>query len=172
MLAVYIGAGVASTHGMFALARDRRLPKGLAKVSRHGTPVAAIVLLIVIQALWIFLAEGNDSIFALPDVPHYFSIFAWGAAFGAFAIIVVYLLLSIGGLVGLRGDPGYGGVVLAAIVGIAISIGAIFGSFYKVPSPLWLASLYALIWGGIGLVYMLAVRGRAPASEALAELRG
>lgn len=172
MLAVYIGAGVASTRGVFALARDRRLPKGLASVSKYGTPTAAIVLLIVIQAGWIWLAEGNDTIFALPDVPHYFSIFAWGAAFGAFALIVVYLLLSVGGLVGLRGDQGFGGVVLAAIVGIAISIGAIFGSFYKVPSPLWLASLYALIWGGIGLVYMLAVRGRAPASEALAELRG
>ena len=171
MLAVYVGAGVASTRGVFALARDRRLPKGLAKVSSHGTPTAAIVLLIVIQAGWIWLAEGNDTIFALPDVPHYFSIFAWGAAFGAFALIVVYLLLSIGGLVGLRGDEGYGGVVVAAIVGIAICVGAIYGSFYKVPSPLWLASLYALIWGGIGLVYMLLVKGRAPASDALPDLQ-
>src|SRR5262245_27656411 len=171
MLAVYVGAGVASTRGVFALARDRRLPKALATVSSHGTPTAAIVLLIVIQAGWIWLAEGNDTIFALPDVPHYFSIFAWGAAFGAFALIVVYLLLSVGGLVGLRGDEGYGGVVVAAIGGIAISIGAIVGSFYKVPSPLWLASLYALIWGGIGLVYMLLVKGRAPASDTLADLQ-
>jgi hypothetical protein len=31
--------------------------------------------------------------------------------------------------------------------------------------------LYAVIWAAIGLVYMLAVRGREPASEALPELR-
>jgi amino acid transporter len=171
MLAVYVGAGVASTRGVFALARDRRLPKMAASVSRYGTPVGAIVLLIVIQALWILLAEGNDTIFALPDLPHYFSIFAWGAAFGAFALVVVYLVLSVSGLVGLAKDEGYAGVVVAAFVGMVVSAGAIFGSFYKVPSPLWLAALYALIWGGIGLVYMLAVRGREPASEALADLR-
>jgi amino acid transporter len=171
MLAVYVGAGVASTRGVFALARDRRLPKALAAVSSHGTPTAAIALLIVIQALWILLAEGNDTIFALPDVPHYFSIFAWGAAFGAFALVVVYLVLCVSGLVGLAKDPGYVGVVVAAFIGMAVCVGAIYGSFYKVPSPLWLASLYAVIWGLIGLVYMLLVRGRAPASEALAELR-
>jgi amino acid transporter len=172
MLAVYIGAGVASTRGVFALARDRRLPKMAASVSRHGTPAGAIVLLIVIQALWILLAEGNDTIFALPEQPHYFSIFAWGAAFGAFALVVVYFVLSVSGLVGLAKDEGYAGVVVAAFVGMVVSAGAMFGSFYKVPSPLWLAALYAVIWGGIGLVYMLAVRGREPASEALAELRG
>jgi amino acid transporter len=172
MLAVYIGAGVASTRGVFALARDRRLPKMAASVSRHGTPVGAIVLLIVIQALWILLAEANDTIFALPGPPpHYFSIFAWGAAFGAFALIVVYFVLSVSGLVGLAKDEGYAGVVVAAFVGMAISAAAIFGSFYKVPSPTVLASWYAVAWGVIGLVVMVAVRGRAPASETLAELR-
>ena len=171
MLAVYVGAGVASTRGVFALARDRRLPRMAASVSRHGTPTGAILLLIAIQALWIYLAEGNDTIFALPDLPHYFSIFAWGAAFGAFAIVVVYFVLSVSGLVGLAKDQGYAGVVVAAFIGMVVSAGAMFGSFYEVPSPLWLASLYALIWGLIGLVVMLVVRGRAPASEALAELR-
>ena len=172
MLAVYIGAGVASTRGVFALARDRRLPKMAASVSRHGTPVGAIVLLIVIQALWILLAEANDTIFALPGPPpHYFSIFAWGAAFGAFALIVVYFVLSVSGLVGLAKDEGYAGVVVAAFVGMVISAAAIFGSFYKVPSPTVLASWYAVAWGVIGLVVMVAVRGRAPASETLAELR-
>ena len=171
MLAVYIGAGVASTRGVFALARDRRLPRAFASVSTYGTPTAAIALLIVIQALWILLAEGNDTIFALPEQPHYFAIFAWGAAFGAFSLIVVYFVLSIGGLVGLRNDEGYAGVVVASLVGIAITAAAIFGSFYKVPSPTWLASLYALIWAAIGVIYMLIFRGRERASEALPELR-
>jgi amino acid transporter len=171
MLAVYVGAGVASTRGVFALARDRRLPAIFAKVSKYGTPAGAIVLLIAIQALWILLAEGNDTIFAQEGLPHYFAIFAWGAAFGAFALIVVYGVLSVGGLVGLRGDEGYGGVVIASLVGIAISLGAIFGSFYKVTSPLVLAAWYPLIWGVVGLVYMVLVKGRESASDALEDLK-
>jgi amino acid transporter len=176
MLAVYIGAGVASTRGTFALARDRRLPRSFASVSRFGTPLGAIVLLMLVQALWILLSESEATSGTLlvygTDLPHYFSIFAWGAGFGAFALIVVYLVLSISGLVGLRKDPGYAGVVVAGIVGIVITVAAIFGSFYKVTSPLVLASWYALIWGVIGLIYMLAVKGREPASEALSDLRG
>jgi amino acid transporter len=171
MLAVYVGAGVASTRGVFALARDRRLPKMAASVSKYGTPTGAIVFLMVIQAIWIALAEANDTIFALPGPPpHYFSIFAWGAAFGAFALIVVYFVLSVSGLVGLSKDEGYAGVVVAAFVGMVITAAAIFGSFYKVPSPTVLASWYALVWGVIGLVYMLVFKGRERASEALADL--
>ena len=171
MLAVYVGAGVASTRGVFAMGRDRRLPAIAASVSRFGTPVGAIVFLIAIQGIWILLAEANDTIFALPGFPHYYSIFAWGAAFGAFALAVVYFVLSVGGLVGLSKDEGYAGVVVASIVGMIALWGAIFGSFYKVPSPLVLASWYALVWGVIGLLYMFAVKGREPASEALADLR-
>jgi amino acid transporter len=171
MLAVYVGAGVASTRGVFALARDRRLPKMAASVSRFGTPVGAIVLLVVIQAIWIAMAEANDTLFALPETPHYISIFLWGAAFGSFALAVVYLLLSVSGLVGLRNAEGYGGVVVASIVGIVGLSAAIFGAFYEVPSPTVLASWYALIWGVIGLIVMIAVRGREPASEALPDLR-
>jgi len=51
------------------------------------------------------------------------------------------------------------------------SAAAIFGSFYKVPSPTILAPWYALIWGAIGLILMFAVKGREPASDALADLR-
>jgi amino acid transporter len=172
MLAVYVGAGVASTRGVFALARDRRLPKMAASVSRFGTPAGAIVLLVAVQAIWIAMAEANDTLFALPGPPpHYISIFLWGATFGVFAIIVAYLALAVGGLVGLSKDEGYAGVVVASLVGIVVTASAIFGSFYKVPSPTVLASWYALIWGVIGLIVMIAVRGREPASEALPDLR-
>lgn len=171
MLAVYVGAAVASTRGVFALARDRRLPAPLAVVSqRYGTPAGAIVLLMVVQAILIVVAEGNDTLLALPGFPHYFSVFAWCATFGPFALVVVYLLLSVGGLFGLRDDEAFVSVVLAAIVGILVSAAAIFGSFYKVPSPTLLAPWAAVIWGVLGLLYMLAVRGREPASEALADL--
>jgi hypothetical protein len=39
-----------------------------------------------------------------------------------------------------------------------------------VTSPTLIAPWAALIWGAIGVVYMLVVKGRAPASQALADL--
>jgi hypothetical protein len=63
------------------------------------------------------------------------------------------------------------GVIVAALVGIVITAAAIFGSFYKVTSPTLLAPWSAVIWFAIGLVYMALVKGREPASDALADLR-
>jgi amino acid transporter len=172
MLAVYVGAAVASTRGVFAMARDRRLPAPLAAVSsRYGTPVGAILLLMAVQAILIVVSEANDTLLALPGFPHYFSIFAWCATFGPVALVIVYLLMSVGALSGLRDDEAFGSVVVAAIVGIAVTAAAVFGSFYKVPSPTLLAPWAAVIWGVLGLLYMLVVKGRAPASDTLEDLR-
>jgi amino acid transporter len=174
MLAVYVGAAVASTRGVFAMARDRRLPRALASVSsKYGTPVGAIVLLMVAQAVLIFVAEaeGNATLLALPDLPHYFSVFAWCATFGGFALLVVYFLMSIGAIRGLSDDESKVKLAIAVVLGILITGAAIFGSFYKVTSPTLLAPVSAVIWFVVGLIYMLLVRGREPASQALADLR-
>ncbi|HKI29793.1 MAG TPA: APC family permease [Actinomycetota bacterium] len=172
MLAVYVGAAVASTRGVFAMARDRRLPGGLAAVSkRYGTPIGAILLLIGIQAVLIVVSEANDTLLALPGLPHYFSLFVWCATFGGFALLVVYFLMSIGAFRGVGGEAATVGIIVAALVGIAITAAAIFGSFYKVTSPTLLAPWSAVIWFAIGLVYMALVKGREPASDALADLR-
>ena len=71
---------------------------------------------------------------------------------------------------GLRDHEGYGGLVVASILGLLITGAAIFGSFYKVPSPTILAPWYAVIWFAIGLVVMAVSKGRAPASGVLADL--
>ncbi len=172
MLAVYVGAAVASTRGVFAMARDRRLPAPFAAVARrYGTPAGAIVALMVVQVVLIVVAEANETLLALPELPHYFSVFAWCATFGGFALLVVYLLMSIGAIRGLADDPNKVGLTIAVILGIAITAAAIFGSFYKVTSPTLLAPWSAVIWGVLGYLYMLAVKGREPASEALPDLR-
>jgi amino acid transporter len=171
MLAVYVGAAVASTRGTFAMARDRRLPGALAKVTpRYGTPIGAIAMLIVIQGVLIAISEANDTWFALPDTPHYFSLFIWCSTFGGFALLVVYFLMSLGSLRGLARDPGFAGIVVAAILGMVITGAAIWGSFYKVTSPILIAPWAAVGWFVLGLVYMAIVRGREPASEALGDL--
>ena len=56
------------------------------------------------------------------------------------------------------------------ILGIVITGAAIFGSFYKVPSPTVLAPWYAVIWFVVGLVLMAVSKGREPASVALDDL--
>jgi amino acid transporter len=170
MLAVALGASVASTRGVFALARDRRIPAPLAAVSRrYGTPVGATVFLAAFTVLLIAVNELWDGLFALPETPHYFAMFSWCSTFGAFALIVVYLLLSVGALRGL-GDGNRAGVVVAALVGIALTGAAIFGSIYKVTSPTVLAPWYALGWFALGIIVTLAVRGRAPARRVLPDL--
>ena len=170
MLAVYVGAAVASTRGVFAMARDRRLPGAFASVSsRFGTPSGAIALLIAVQALLIVASEWTE-IFALEGLPHYFALFAWCSTFGGFALLVVYLLMSIGALAKLNLQPSPVSVAIASIVGIAITGAAIWGSFYQVPVPTIWAPRYAVIWFVIGLVYMAIVKGREPASQALADL--
>jgi hypothetical protein len=129
------------------------------------------MLLVAFQVLLIVLAEGNDSLFALEGLPHYFSLFVWCSTFGGFALLVVYLAMSVGSLRGLADAEAKAKVGAAAVLGILITGAAIAGSFYKVPSPTILAPIYALVWGAIGLVFMLAVKGREPASEALEDLR-
>jgi amino acid transporter len=117
------------------------------------------------------VAEANDTLLALPGLPHYFSVFAWCATFGAFALIVVYLLMSLGAISGLKDDPKKVELWCSVILGLLVTGAAIFGSFYKVPSPTLIAPWAAVIWGVLGLLYMFAVKGREPASDALADLR-
>ena len=136
MLAVYVGAAVASTRGVFAMARDRRLPKMMAGVSaKYGTPTGAIAFLMGVQLGLIAASEWWDGLFALEGLPHYFSLFVWCSTFGGFALLVVYFLMSLGALAGIATDPEKVKLVIAAILGLLISGAAIFGSFYKVPSP-------------------------------------
>jgi amino acid transporter len=170
MLAVVVGAAVASTRGVFAMARDRRIPAPLASVSRrYGTPAGAIAFLVAFTLVLIAVNELWTGLFALPETPHYFALFSWCSTFGAFSLIVVYLLLSVGALRGLV-DGNRTGVVIAAVGGIVLSAGAIFGSIYKVTSPIVLAPWYALGWFAVGIVVTLAVRGRTPASRVLGDL--
>ena len=169
IIAVGVGAATASSRGVFAMARDRRLPSPLASVSSHGTPTGAIVLVVAMILLFIGM-DQFDSFLAQPPFPHSFAIFVWGSTFGGFSLVVVYLLMAIGSLRGLSGGGGYAGVVVAAIVSILLTGGAIYYSFEGVKSPTLTAPWSAVVWLLIGLVVAMAVRGREPASQALSDL--
>jgi len=172
MLAVALGCTVSSSRGIFAMARDRRLPSPLAAVSkRHDTPVGAVLVVIGSCLLFLVFNQFWTGLFALPKTPHYFAVFSWNSTFGGFALVVVYLLMSLGALRSLRFDPGPVRLAIAAVVGIVITGGAIWGSFYGVSSPTILAPWIALAWFAVGIVVAVTTKGRASAAESLEELR-
>jgi amino acid transporter len=171
MLAVALGTGVSSTRGIFALARDRRLPPVLARVSsRRGTPVAAIGVLAVLATVNVVLTQTWSGLFALPGTPHYFSIFSWDSTFGSFALVVVYLVLCVGAAWSFRRASGVVATMLAALIGVAIMGGAIYASFDGVHSPTIWAPWSAIGVLVVGILIAVGTKGRTPAAMHLKDL--
>lgn len=166
MLAVALGIFVSGSRGIFALARDRRIPYALAGVSeRRGTPVVAVGVVTAACLAWLAANEWWHGLFLLPGQTHYFSLFAWCSTFGSFALVVVYLLMCAGALRSAESRAASTGI--AAVVGVLIAAGAIFGAVYEVTAPTIWAPYWALIWIGVGVaVTTFAGRGRhAPAGR-------
>ncbi len=171
MLAVLIGISVAGPRGLFAMARDRRLPAFLAAVSsKRGTPVGANVFVVGVYAVWALLTVFWTGLFALPATPHYSAMFSWGSTFGSFALVLIYLLLAVGAIRGLRDHPRRWAVMLAVIVSLLVTAGAIYGSIYKVTAPTVIAPYAAIGWFAVGLAVAILVRGRPQASHAVPDL--
>jgi amino acid transporter len=171
VMAVGLGAAVASSRGIFALARDRRIPGGLAAVSRtRGTPVAAIAFVAAVSLLMVAFAELWDGLFALPETPHYFAMFLWLSTFGGFSLMVVYGLMALGSFRGLRDHRNRVGVAVAGVIGAATAVGAVYGGIYRQQNPFDLVWQYALGWAVLGAIVVMVIRGRERASEALSDL--
>jgi amino acid transporter len=171
MLAVAIGCAVSSSRGIFAMARDRRIPAPLAVTSkRHGSPLGAGIFVIGASVAALLANQFWTSLFALPDTPHYFALFAWGSTFGGFALVVVYLLMSVGSLRSFATSHRRVSITISAVIGILITGGAIFGSFYKVTSPTIEAPWYAIGLLVIGFASTWVLRARESASSQLADL--
>jgi amino acid transporter len=173
MLAVAIGCAVSASRGIFAMARDRRIPAPLAVVSkRHRSPLGATIFLIAASVVTLLLDLFWPGLFALPATPHYFALFAWGSTFGGFALVVVYLLMSVGSLRTFAGSRRRVWIVVSAVIGIVITAGAIFASFYKVTSPTILAPWFALGLLVVGYASTFVLRARRPAATELKDLSG
>ncbi|MBV9793698.1 MAG: APC family permease [Actinobacteria bacterium] len=171
MLAVLIGISVSGPRGLFAMARDRRLPRFLATVSpRRGTPLGAAIFVVGCYVVYALLTTFWTGLFALPRTPHYSAMFSWGSTFGSFALALIYLLLAVGAVRGLRDHPKRWAVYLSVTVSLLVTGGAIFGSIYKVAAPTVIAPYAAIGWLAVGLVVAFVVRGRPQASHAVADL--
>jgi amino acid transporter len=173
VMAVGLGAATASTRGLFALARDRKIPAGAAMTTSGGNPIGAALVVAVVSAAWVLATFGFEGLFAngvLTPVPHELGVFQWISTLGAFLIMVVYGILAIGAFAGLSDHPNRAGVVIAGLLGLAVAVGAIFGAIYKVLAPFDVVWMWAVVWAALGLLVTLAVKGREPARRALADL--
>jgi amino acid transporter len=165
MLAVAMGIFVSASRGMFGMARERHLPVVLARVDRRrGTPVVAIGTLSALCVVFVVLDTAFPGLYALPRTPHYFAMFAWGSTFGAFSMVIVYLLMCLGAI--RRPHAGGGLLALASVVGLLITAGALFGSVYEVTAPTIWAPWLSLIWLGIGIGVTTITVGRRRAGVA------
>jgi amino acid transporter len=175
VMAVGLGAATASTRGIFALARDRRIPGGLA-ATRRGNPVKAAVFVAVVSAAWVVATKLSSSLFSNGiqidfGTPHEVAVFQWLSTFGGFAIMIVYGLVALGSFRGLGGRGVRPSVAVAGVIGIAVAVGALFGAIYKQPVPFDLVWKAVLIWAVVGVVVTIVVKGRQPAAETLPDLR-
>lgn len=165
MIAVMIGASVSAARGLFALGRDGHLPRALGTPSARNTPFAASTVVVAVAVIFIGITQWWTGFLAIPATPHYAAVFSWLSTFGGFALAVIYLLMSVGALRGLRDHPRPWAVWIAAIVGIAVTAGAIFGSIYKVTAPAIYAPYTAAAILVIGLVVAFARGGKSSTPE-------
>jgi amino acid transporter len=173
VMAVGLGAATASTRGIFALARDRKIPGGIAATTRGGNPIASALVVAVVSAAWVLSTVAFDALFAngvLAEAPHELGVFQWISTLGAFLIMVVYGVMALGAFYGLRDHPNKVGLVISGLLGIAVAVGAIFGAIYKVLAPFDIVWIWAVIWAGVGLLVTLLLKGREPARQALTDL--
>ena len=127
MLAVCLGAAVAATRGIFAMARDRRVPGFLALVSkRRDTPLGATLFVTGASLLTLALTQWWKGLFALPSTPHYAAMFSWGSTYGAFALVVVYLMMGLGSVRSFRSlNPGARArLFVSAVLAVLITAGS------------------------------------------------
>ena len=164
MIAVLIGCAVSASRGIFALARDRRMPGALKVISRRGTPIGASNFVLFVYAIVIALVLWSTS-FAIPHLPEYVSMFSWMSTYGGFAIAVIYLLISVGALRGLRSANKRWQLYLSCLVGGAVTAAAIFGAIYKVTAPTVYAPYSAVAILVVGLV-LAAMMPTAPKGTA------
>jgi amino acid transporter len=173
VMAVGLGAATASTRGIFALGRDRKIPGIAAKTTGGGNPIAAALVVAIVSAAWVIATVAFETLFAngvLEGAPHELGVFQWISTLGAFLIMAVYGLMALGAFPGLRDHPNKVGLVVSGLLGLAVAVGAIFGAIYKVLPPFDRIWLWAVIWAALGLVVTIAVKGREPAREALSDL--
>jgi amino acid transporter len=163
--AVGLGTATGASRGLFALARDGRLPRILSHVQpRYRTPDVASIALGVASIVVVLVVKATDGLVLTSpetDPGVWFGFFQWGATFGGFCLVLVYLAISLSGF---RGQPGESpvGLAIAGVVGAVVSVCALYGVVKGAPPLYALNKIWweAAIWAATGIVLMLIFTSR------------
>ena len=173
VIAVTIGVGVAVTRGMLSMARDGRLPTSLAVVHRKfRTPARCTALLGAVAVLAVLVVALGDGVLSRatgePGVlqPQWAPAFGWMAGFGGLGLALMYLVVSAVGVKGLWHEVSRVKLLVAAIVGVTVAAGAVFGAVYQAPSPLNTVPLVLLGWVALGVAWSFFVLRRRSTPDA------
>jgi amino acid transporter len=140
ILAVGIGFQVAAARGLFTLSRDDLLPKPLSKLNSRSLPANAslLILLVTVITTLVALAKyGTDLVD--PEGPaaffntKVFNAFLIASRIGGFLICIVYVLLCGGALKSFATRKPVD--LIAAIVGLATVVLAIYSQFWSETAP-------------------------------------
>jgi amino acid transporter len=141
ILAVGIGFELAASRGLFTLARDGLLPAPLAKVNRRLLPANATLVVLVVTVVVVFVGlwrYGTDLIDAATGDVFFnwqiFNAFLIASRIGGFLICIVYVLLCVGALRKFATNRAVD--LVAAIVGLATVLLAIYSQFWKDTAPI------------------------------------
>jgi len=164
--AVGLGTATASSRGVFALARDGRLPSFLAKVHpRYKTPYVASAVLAVASIILIAIMAFTNGLLSVGEMDpgEWFPMFNWLATFGGFMMVAIYMAICVAAFRGMPGESN-GLLALAGIVGGLVSLGALYGVislYWGSGTPYsniwWIAVIWLVL--GIALTVVLAARG-------------
>jgi amino acid transporter len=176
VLAVCIGVGVAATRGMLAMARAGRLPRPLSAVHpRFRTPVGGTAAFGVVGLVSILLVVITDGVFSratgTPGVlqPQWVPTFGWMAGFGGTGLAVMYVAVCFAGVRGLWHEASRVRLAGAALAGVLVSLGGVFGAIYQAASPLDTVPWALAVWVLLGVAWSFVPLGGgtapAPATE-------
>jgi amino acid transporter len=163
---VSVACATAGTRTLFAMGREGVLPRLLGHTHpRFKTPVNATIAVAAV-AVVMALVMGYplaDSAFGAPFSNYYF----W-ATVGTLAIIVVYIVLCVGGIVFFartRATRRWNPLVhvLVPVIGAVVFGAALYGSVHPAPPGILRWTPYvALVWLAAGIIVVSWLRARRP----------
>jgi amino acid transporter len=166
---VCVACATAGTRTLFAMGREGVLPRVLGRTHpRWQTPVNATVAVAVVAIVMALLIgyPFADSIFG--PTYHPFSNYYFWATVGTLAIIVVYILLCLGGIVFFartRASRRWNPLVhvLVPVIGAVVFGAALYGSVHPAPPGILRWTPYvALVWLAAGIAVVAWLRARRP----------
>jgi amino acid transporter len=161
-----LGTANFTTRIAFAWGRDGYLPPAFARTHpRFKSPTAAIGVLAVIT--FAIFAAGSawkgQSLAAFAG----FTVFSWLLLAGAAAVLPVYVLVALSGLVhGARNRASVIYTWIAPVVAVIILGTAEYSQFHGLTGPNRWAPWLAVAWMAAGIIVRLATRARLRGQEA------